>query len=137
MPQRHLPTGQEREEKEQEYRERRERARKSLSGSCAGDYLTATTVKEKPRRQPTGSRWHVTSSRDNRGLRPPVCAHDPLNGSRALTHRTQVCASHFTSISTRRIVLSRTFRNRLSGVPDLIQLRPARVGTSPRPAAFR
>ena len=135
MPQQSLMT--DCQAREQENRGRRERARKSLSGSCAGDYLTATTVKEKPRRQPTSSRLPVASSHGERGLRPPVCAHDPLNGSRALTHRTQVCVSHFTSISGSWIVRPRTFRNPINGVASLHHTRSARVGTSRRLAAFR
>ena len=135
MPQQHhRSAGQVRE---QEYRERQERALESLSGSCAGDYLTATTVKEKPRRQPTSSRLPVTACHDERGRRPPVCAHDPLNGSRALTHLIQACVSHGTSISHGWIVDQTTFRNRALDVASLMQPRPATVGTSHRHPAFR
>lgn len=111
--------------REQEQRERRERARRSLSGSCAGDYSTANTVKEKPRRQPTSSRLPMALRRGDRGLRPPVCAHGPLNDYRALPHPTQVCPVHFTSISRGRIVHPTSFRNR------------PWVGTSRRRASFR
>ncbi len=89
---------------EQERRERTENARRSLSGSCAGDYLTATTVKEKPRRQTTGTRLRVALGHGVRGPRPPVCAHDPLNDCRA-------SVSHFTSISPLRVRRRSTFRN--------------------------
>ena len=106
------------EREEQERLERREHARKSLSGSCAGDYLTATTVKEKPRRQTTGSRLRVALGHDDRGPRPPVCAHDPLNDSRALSHQSLVCASHFTSNWRHRRRILPTFRNH-SNAPTL------------------
>ena len=112
-------------EREQEQRERGERARRSLSGSCAGDYSTANTVKEKPRRQPTSSRLPMALRRGDRGLRPPVCAHGPLNDYRALPHQAQVCPVHSTSILPGRSVDSKSFRNR------------PRVGTSRRSASFR
>ena len=85
------------EREEQERLERREHARKSLSGSCAGDYLTDTTVKEKPRRQTTGARLRVAQCHDDRDPCPPICAHDPLNDSRAVSHQRLVCGPHSTS----------------------------------------
>ncbi len=60
---------------------RQVRAWKSLSGPCAGDDLTASSVKEKPRRQTAGARLRVTFGRCDRGPRPQVCMHGPLNGS--------------------------------------------------------
>ena len=84
------PSGVARKEK----RERRPGAWKSLSGSCAGDYLTATTVKEKPRRQTTGTRLRVTIGHDDRGPRPPVCAHGPLNECQAFRSPPFADASH-------------------------------------------
>ena len=111
------------EREEQELLERREHARKSLSGSCAGDYLTATTVKEKPRRQTTGSRLRVALGHDDRGPRPPVCAHDPLNDFRALSHQRLVCASHCTSNWRHRRRTLRTFRNQ-SIAPTFPTLSP-------------
>ena len=106
------------EREEQERPERREHARKSLSGSCAGGYLTATTVKEKPRRQTTGTRLRVALGHDDRGPCPPVCAHDPLNDSRACTHQRLVCAPHFTPNWRHRRRKLRTFRNH-SNAPTL------------------
>ena len=93
---------------EQERPERREHARKSLSGSCAGDNLTATAVKETPRRRPTvvketprrqttGSRLRVALGHDDREPRPPVDTHGPLNDFRARSHQSLVCVSGLTS----------------------------------------
>ena len=84
---------------EQEQRQRDSAARRSLSGSCAGDYPSTTTVKEKPRRQSTGTRLSVALSHGEREPRPPVCAHDPLNDCRASGQRMRVSASHCTSHS--------------------------------------
>ncbi len=72
---------------EQENGERRQRARKPLSGSCGGGYLTATTVKEKPRRHPTGPWSLAAPGCDERGPCPPVCTHDPLNDLRVTPDR--------------------------------------------------
>lgn len=146
MPQQHSQYGQPTcEMREQEQRERRERARRSLSGSCAGDYSTANTVKEKPRRQPTSSRLSMALRRGERGLRPPVCAHGPLNDYRALPHLAQVCPVHSTSISHGRIAHRKSFRNRPIGTPGGTPpgaaapnvMRRERIGTSRRPASFR
>lgn len=122
---------------EQEQRERRERARKSLSGSCAGDYSTANTVKEKPRRQPTSSRLPMALRHGERGLRPPVCAHGPLNDFRAIRHRTQVRPVHSMSILHGRIADPPSFRNRPAGAAAGIAMRRGEVGTSSRSASFR
>ena len=78
----------------EENQERRSGAWKSLSGSCAGDYLTATTVKEKPRRQTTGTRLRVTIGHDDCGPRPPVCAHGPLNERQAFRSPPLAGAPH-------------------------------------------
>ena len=85
------------------------------------DYLSVTTVKEKPRRQTTGTRLRVALGHDDRGPRPPVCAHDPLNDSRALSHQRLVCASHFTSNWRHRRRMFPTFRN-YSNTPTLLPL---------------
>lgn len=105
---------------------RREIVRESLSGSCAGDYLTATTVKEKPRRQTTGSRLRATIGRSERGPCPPVCAHGPLNEFRALTPSLFEGASHFTRREPVQKPVSLTCHN---GAPC-----PAGVSKSIRPA---
>ncbi len=86
-------------------------ARESLSGSCAGDYLTATTVKEKPRRQTAGSRLRATLGRSDCGPCPPVCAHGPLNDSRALFPPLFEGASHCTPREPRQTLGSSTYRN--------------------------
>ncbi len=96
---------------EQELLERREHARKSLSGSCAGDYHTVTTEKEPPCRQTTGSRLLVALGHDERGPLPNVCAHDPLNDFRALSHQRLVRASHSTCDWRHRPRTLRTLRN--------------------------
>lgn len=115
---------------EQEHRERTENARKSLSGSCAGDYLTATTVKEKPRRQTTGTRLRVALGHGVRGPRPPVCAHDPLNDCRASVF-------HLTSISRRRSHRCSTFRNERARAAPVQRRSRESGGTSRRRSAFQ
>ena len=120
------------ERREQERPERREHARKSLSGSCAGDNLTATAVKETPRRRPTvvketprrqttGSRLRVALGHDDREPRPPVDTHGPLNDFRARSHQSLVCVSGLTSNWRHRRRTCRTFLNR-SNVPTLSPL---------------
>ena len=120
----------------EEQHERRMGARKSLSGSCAGDYLTATSVKEKPRRQTTGARLRVTIGHDQRGPRPPVCAHGPLNDARALPHPPSAGPSHFRIGARRLCGGATTFRNGLPAERAGIQPRGGVTGTSHRRAAF-
>ena len=132
------PVRREREQyKEKERNERIENARTSLSGSCAGDYQTATTVKEKPRRQTTGTRLRVALGHSERGPRPPVCARDPLNDCRASAPDPRVRASHCTSISQRWRRRRGTCRK---GSASDLHRRPQSggiCGTSPRRSAFR
>ncbi len=67
--------------------ERTRTARRSLSGSCAGDFRTAL-VKELPCRQVSGTRLLTASGPGDCGPRPLVCAHGPLNDCRACDVRT-------------------------------------------------
>ena len=118
-------------------RGRRSGARSSLSGSCAGDYLTATTVKEKPRRQTTGTRLRVTIGHDDRGPRPPVCAHGPLNDIRAISLSPLASASHSRLRRCRLPGAAATFRN-TPAARFVVRCRPRSFsGTSHRRTAFQ
>jgi len=119
-----------------ERRERMDRAWKSLSGSCAGDYLTATTVKEKPRRQTTGSRLRVVIGHDDRGPRPLVCAHGPLNDFQANALGVRIAQSHCTCVSTQCDQRRLTCRNDEPGASASRRYLELR-GTSGWRAAFR
>ena len=118
-------------------RGRRSGARSSLSGSCAGDYLTATTVKEKPRRQTTGTRLRVTIGHDDRGPRPPVCAHGPLNDIRAISLSPLASSSHSRLRRCRLPGAAATFRN-TPAARFVVRCRPRSFsGTSHRRTAFQ
>ena len=62
--------------------------RRSLSGSCVGDYLTVITTKENPRRRTIGSRSRVASRCVDGGPRP---LHDPLNDPRTAAPGSRWC----------------------------------------------
>lgn len=115
----------------------KEIVRESLSGSCAGDYLTATTVKEKPRRQTTGSRLRATIGRSDRGPCPPVCAHGPLNEFRALAPPLFEGASHFTRQMPGRSPFPSTYRNGSRSPAGASRARRLPPGTIRRRATFQ
>ena len=121
----------------EENRKRRSGAWKSLSGSCAGDYLTATTVKEKPRRQTTGTRLRVTIGHDDRGPRPPVCAHGPLNESQAFRSPLLAGSSHSRSSHRRPPGGASDFHNDSATRSVVPGVASSHSGTSRRRTAFQ
>ncbi len=110
---------------------------KSLSGPCVGDDLTANVVKETSRRHTLGARLPAAFGRSDRGPRPLVCTHGPLNDSQACQPRLVERLSHSMRVPPPFGPSVSTYRNDFQARESISAANVLRFGTGRDQASFR
>ena len=110
---------------------------KSLSGPCVGDDLTANVVKETSRRHTLGARLPAAFGRSDRGPRPLVCTHGPLNDSQACQPRLVERLSHFMRVPPPFGPSVSTYRNDFQARESISAANVLRFGTGRDQASFQ